>query len=60
LENELGKTATKQLPPTMRGDFVETRANIDALARDFDFRPETSVEEGVRRFIAWYHDYLRL
>jgi UDP-glucuronate 4-epimerase len=60
LEAELGKTATKQLLPMQLGDVTETCANIDLIARDADFRPKTSVEEGVRRFIAWYRDYHHL
>lgn len=59
LEKELGRTAMRKLMPMQPGDVLETRANVDALMRDFGFRPDTSIEEGVRRFVAWFRDYRR-
>lgn len=57
LERELGMTATRNLLPMQPGDVPATYADVDDLARDFDFRPATSIEEGVRRFVAWYRDF---
>lgn len=57
LEKELGRTAAKKLLPMQPGDVAETWANVDALMRDFDFRPDTPIEEGIRRFAAWFRDY---
>jgi UDP-glucuronate 4-epimerase len=59
LERELGRTASRTLLPMQPGDVAETCADISALTRDFDFRPQTSVEDGVRRFVAWFRDYCR-
>ena len=57
LEQELGRTATKELLPMQPGDVPATYADVDDLARDVDFRPATSLEDGIRRFAAWYRGY---
>ena len=54
LEAALGRTATKELVPMQPGDVSETCADVDDLMRDVGFRPATSIEEGVRRFVVWY------
>lgn len=59
LEAELGKKAIKTLVPMQPGDVSETCANVDDLAREVDFRPNTNIEEGVRRFVSWYKEYHR-
>ena len=57
LEQELGRTARKELLPMQPGDVPATYADVDDLARDVGFRPATSMEEGIRSFAAWYRDY---
>jgi UDP-glucuronate 4-epimerase len=57
LENALGKKAEKRFLPMQPGDVPATYANIDSLARDFDYRPATSITEGVGRFVDWYLRY---
>ena len=57
LERELGRTAIKELAPMQPGDVPETCADIDDLKRDIGFRPATPIEEGVRRFVAWYREF---
>jgi UDP-glucuronate 4-epimerase len=59
LERELGMTAQKNLLPIQPGDVPATWANVDDLTRDVGFKPATSIEEGVRRFVGWYRDYYR-
>ena len=39
------------------GDVPETFADVRDLEREIGFRPKTSIEEGIRRFVAWYRDY---
>jgi len=39
------------------GDVPETCADIDDLMRDVGFRPATSIEDGIRNFVAWYREY---
>jgi UDP-glucuronate 4-epimerase len=56
LEQCLGKTAEKNMMPMQLGDVPATFADIDDLARDVGFRPETPIEEGVRRFVEWYRN----
>jgi UDP-glucuronate 4-epimerase len=57
LEKELGCPAIKELAPMQPGDVAETRADVADLIRDVGFRPSTSIEEGIRRFVAWYRAY---
>jgi UDP-glucuronate 4-epimerase len=57
LEQELGRTAVKELAEMQPGDVAETRADVDDLMRDVGFRPSMPIEEGIRRFIAWYRSY---
>jgi UDP-glucuronate 4-epimerase len=57
LEKELGREAVKQMLPMQPGDIMETYADIDDLTRDVGFRPQTSIEEGIRDFVAWYRDH---
>ncbi len=57
LEKELGGRAKVELAPMQPGDVPETKADVDDLMRDIDFRPATPIEEGVRRFAAWYREF---
>ncbi|MDS4020513.1 MAG: NAD-dependent epimerase [Candidatus Competibacter sp.] len=60
LEECLGRRAVKNLLPMQPGDVPDTYADVDALARDVGYRPDTPIEEGVARFVAWYRDYYRV
>ena len=57
LEKELGRTAAKEMLPMQPGDVLETFADIGDLMHDMGFRPETSIEDGIRDFVAWYRDH---
>jgi UDP-glucuronate 4-epimerase len=57
LEECLGRIARKNFLPLQPGDVPVTRADVDDLARDFDYRPRTTVEEGIARFVDWYRAY---
>ena len=57
LERCLGRTAEKNLLPLQAGDVPDTWADADELVREVGYRPATPVEEGVKRFVAWYLDY---
>jgi UDP-glucuronate 4-epimerase len=59
LEQELGRKAKIELAPMQSGDVPETCAEIDDLMRDVGFRPATAIEDGVRKFVAWYRQYHR-
>jgi UDP-glucuronate 4-epimerase len=59
LEKALGKKAQLNLLPMQPGDVPETWADIDDLMRDVGFRPDTPIEDGIARFVAWYRSYYR-
>ena len=57
LEDCLGKKAEKNFLPMQPGDVTATYANVDDLVREIDFKPQTSIEDGVRKFVDWYRSY---
>ena len=57
LEQNLGKTAVKNLLPMQPGDVPATWADVTDLTRDTGFQPATPIEAGVRRFVDWYRNY---
>ncbi|MDI7658617.1 NAD-dependent epimerase [Cronobacter universalis] len=54
LEKALGKEAQKNMLPMQPGDVLETSADTSALYKVIGFKPQTSVVEGVKRFVEWY------
>jgi len=60
LEKAIGKTAEKKLMPLQLGDVPATYADIDDLARDVKFKPATTIEEGIPRFVKWYREFYRV
>jgi UDP-glucuronate 4-epimerase len=59
IEAATGKKAKLDLLPMQPGDVPATEADTRALEAATGFRPKTPVEEGVKRFVAWYRDYYR-
>ncbi|WP_313436984.1 NAD-dependent epimerase [Atlantibacter hermannii] len=57
LEKALGKPAIKNMLPMQPGDVLETGADTQALYKVIGFRPQTSVEEGVKQFVSWYKQF---
>jgi UDP-glucuronate 4-epimerase len=60
LEHELGRSAQCDLVAMQPGDVPETCADIEDLAAAVGFRPATPLEEGIRRFVAWYREYMSI
>jgi len=60
LEKALGKKAKINLLPLQPGDVPDTYANVDSLKEKFNFKPSTSVIDGVASFIKWYKDYYKI
>ncbi len=60
LEKELGRTAVKDMLPMQPGDVAETFADVGDLMRDVGFSPATSIEDGIRDFVAWYRGHYRV
>ncbi len=59
IEKAVGKIATKNMLPMQPGDVPATFADIEDLKADIGFEPKTPIEEGVKRFVAWYRVYYR-
>ena len=57
IEDCLGKKSEKNLLPMQPGDVPDTYADVTALTDDVGYKPDTSIEEGVRRFVEWYRGY---
>ena len=57
LEDKLGIKATKNMMPMQMGDVHLTHANTDKLSAVTGFEPNTSIEEGLGKFVDWFKDY---
>lgn len=57
IENNLGKKAIIEMKGMQPGDIESTWADIDDLANDFNYNPETSIQEGINKFTKWYRDF---
>ncbi len=57
IEKSVGKTAKKDFMDLQPGDVPDTYADIDDLVKDVGFKPDTSIEEGIERFMHWYRWY---
>ncbi len=57
LEEGLEIKAEKELLPLQPGDVPDTYADVDDLVKEFDYKPSTSVQEGVMNFAKWYKNY---
>ncbi len=60
IEDSIGLKAKKNFLPLQPGDVPDTYADISALEKDFNYRPNTSIHEGINKFIDWYRDYYRI
>jgi len=57
LERALGKPAKKNLLPMQPGDVPATYADVQDLVDDVGFKPDTPLEEGIKKFVEWYRGY---
>lgn len=60
IEIKLGKKAIKNLMPMQQGDVPATAADVEDLVKNLNYRPSTSVKEGIGNFIDWYLDYFNI
>jgi UDP-glucuronate 4-epimerase len=60
LEKELGRAAVKDMLPMQPGDVAETFADVGDLMREVGFSPATSIEDGIRDFVAWYRGHYKV
>jgi UDP-glucuronate 4-epimerase len=57
IEQEVGRAAIRELLPMQPGDVRETYADISDLQTAIGFAPRTSLDDGIRKFVAWYRAY---
>ena len=57
LEKALGKKAKKNYLPIQPGDVLNTYANVDDLVKKFNYKPKTTVEDGINKFVQWFKKY---
>lgn len=57
IEKVTGIEAKKEMLPMQPGDVEKTWADVQSLIEDFDYKPDTPIETGVRNFIEWYREY---
>ncbi len=57
IEAAIGRQAQKEFMELQPGDVVATYADIDDIQKDVGFAPRTSLDEGIRKFVAWYREY---
>ncbi len=60
IEEALGKKAQKNMLPIQPGDVPATYADVDDLIADVGFKPATSIEDGVGRFVEWYREFYKV
>ncbi|MFC6040247.1 NAD-dependent epimerase [Paenisporosarcina macmurdoensis] len=60
IEEKVGKKAIKNFMPLQAGDVPATYANVEDLYREIDFKPQTSIKDGVGKFVDWYIDYYQI
>ncbi len=56
-EGIIVRPGEKEFLPMQPGDVYQTYADVDELVRDFNFKPRTSLEEGLAKFVKWYKEY---
>lgn len=59
LEKYLGKTAEKELLPLQPGDVPDTYADVEALVQDVGYKPDTTIDQGIDKFVTWYDSYYK-
>jgi UDP-glucuronate 4-epimerase len=57
IENYLGIEAKKNMLPLQPGDVPASHADVTDLINDFGYSPDTTIREGIRKFLEWYIDF---
>ncbi len=60
IEEKLGRTSEKNFLPLQPGDVPSTYADVQGLISDFDYKPQTTIREGINKFIDWYVDFFKV
>lgn len=59
LENVLDISAIKKMLPMQAGDVHQTFANTMSLARDYNYKPQITVDKGIKEFVLWYKSFYK-
>ncbi len=57
LEKNIGKSAIKNYMPMQPGDVLKTYADVSKLTAEIGYKPETKLEDGLKKFVEWYKEY---
>jgi UDP-glucuronate 4-epimerase len=60
LEKILDITATKNMLPMQDGDVYQTFASTSKLEHDFEYKPQTKVDDGINEFVKWYKNFYNI
>jgi UDP-glucuronate 4-epimerase len=60
IEKSLGKKAKKNMLPIQPGDVPATWAEVSDLVRDMNYKPDTSIEVGIAKFVEWYREFYKV
>ncbi len=59
LEDKIGMEAKKVYMDMQAGDVLRTYADVSDLEKDIDFKPNTSIDNGLEKFVKWYREYYK-
>lgn len=60
LEEKIGKTSEKNMLPIQAGDVPSTYADVSDLIRDLDYKPQTTIQQGIDKFVDWYRGFFKV
>ena len=60
IEKGFGKTAEKNMMPMQEGDVLKTFADISKAEKLLGYKPETNIEEGIKKFVEWFKEYYEI
>ena len=60
IEKEVGKVAKKNMLPLQAGDVPATYANVDDLVSELNYKPNTSIQTGIKNFVKWYREFFEV
>jgi len=58
IEQAMGKKAIKEMHPMQQGDVPRTFADISSITEDYGYKPNTTINLGISKFIKWYNEYI--
>ena len=60
IESKLGIKIQRNLLPLQAGDVPATYADVDDLVSDLNYKPDTSLESGIDKFVDWYRQFFAI